>query len=317
MDNIRIVYVRRDGGVFRVVRFVLVVRSCSTEKSILFIKYFKGMASVLRILLRKNPLVLDIRTGSIDANPWKRLYQDFFLKCEAAWFKNITVISESLANRLDIADRVTILPLGAESISQTEKNFVSLKLLYVGTLYNRQIEKAILGFAQFYRIKSNNMPMKFTIIGSGPDRDEENLRNLVRSLNLDRVIQLKGSIPHDQLQQYFDSHNIGVSYIPMTKYYDVQPATKTFEYLLSGMAVIATATSENKLVINNSNGVLVGDAPENFADGLTRLVKMLPLYDSRQIRKNSMQFNWKKITDHLDSYLSNIMLESHENSPRQ
>jgi len=42
-------------------------------------------------------------------------------------------------------------------------------------------------------------------------------------------------------------------------YYDCQPATKTFEYILSGMVCIATSTYENKKLINNINGVLCND----------------------------------------------------------
>lgn len=41
----------------------------------------------------------------------------------------------------------------------------------------------------------------------------------------------------------------------MTEYYDSQPPTKTFEYALSGLYVLATKTRENEKVITNDNGV--------------------------------------------------------------
>jgi nucleoside-diphosphate-sugar epimerase len=70
---------------------------------------------------------------------------------------------------------------------------------------------------------------------------------------------------------YFDIHNIGVSYIPMLKCFDNQPPTKTFEYLLSGMPVIATATNANKDIINDVNGVLINDNSEEVYNGLTAI----------------------------------------------
>ena len=123
---------------------------------------------------------------------------------------------------------------------------------------------------------------------------------------MENIVRILGIVPHDRLQEHFDTHNIGVSYIPMTDYYDVQPPTKTFEYLVSGLAVIGTATSENRLVINDSNGILTDDSPEGFYNGLVELADRLQTYDSILIRQNAQQFGWKKITDGLDSYLRTI-----------
>ena len=85
---------------------------------------------------------------------------------------------------------------------------------------------------------------------------------------LSKIINIAGTIPHPQLKPRFDAANIGVSYVPLTDYYDCQPVTKTFEYLLPGMPVVATLTSENRNVIHSENGVLVGDTTEDFYKGM-------------------------------------------------
>lgn len=44
-------------------------------------------------------------------------------------------------------------------------------------------------------------------------------------------------------------------YVPITDYYEYQPPTKTFEYVLSGLLCLATATSSNKEVITEEKVV--------------------------------------------------------------
>jgi glycosyltransferase involved in cell wall biosynthesis len=93
----------------------------------------------------------------------------------------------------------------------------------------------------------------------------------------------------------------------MTDYYDVQPVTKTFEYLLSGMPVIATNTSENRKVINQGNGVLIGDTAEDFYTGLKTILKNRLFFDSVKIRNNSMEYTWYNIVDkNLKIYLDQV-----------
>lgn len=253
-----------------------------------------------------NPLILDIRTLSIVPSKAKRYLDNSLLKLESKLFKNITVISKSLATKLGLAGTATLLPLGADSISKKRKDFNKFNLLYVGTLYNRNIEKAIEAFALFCKEKKNTIPVKFTIIGEGSGEELELLRATVKRLNLGEKVHILGRIPHNQLQKHFDTHNVGVSYIPMTTYYDLQPATKTFEYLLSGMPVIATATSENKLVINESNGVISDDTVEGFSKGIVLLHNRLSSFNSTTIRHNSSTYRWNKIIDHLAHYIQTI-----------
>lgn len=93
--------------------------------------------------------------------------------------------------------------------------------------------------------------------------------------------------------------NVGVSYIPQTAYYDHQPPTKTFEYLLAGMPVLATSTTENKKVINETNGILIQDNPDSFSKGLAILSDRLPSFDSLKIRKNSLAYSWQFIINEI------------------
>jgi len=88
--------------------------------------------------------------------------------------------------------------------------------------------------------------------------------------------------------------------------FDSQPVTKTFDYLLAGMPVIATATSENKIVINENNGVLIDDTIEGFASGVEEVIIKKDRYKSQTIRETSQIYHWQLIVSNLEKYLLNI-----------
>ena len=309
IDGVRVVYVRRGGNILvRTMRFLRdALAQINDKRAIVFIKYFKGVSLVLRLLRPTHCFVLDIRTGSVHKNKLARRFHDARLKLETRFFRHVTVISQSLAEKLGIAQRAHILPLGADIISSVDKSFDKLSLLYVGTLFNRNIDVTIHGFKKFYEEYKNQIPISYTIVGSGLNNEEQDLRKLAERYSLTKIVNVTGRIPHTQLKPWFDSANVGVSYIPMTDYYDVQPATKTFEYLLSGLAVLGTSTYENKLVINETNGILTNDTADDFCSGLVRLLKQKEAFNSKEIRKNALKFSWEKITNNLDLYLSSLL----------
>jgi len=114
---------------------------------------------------------------------------------------------------------------------------------------------------------------------------------------MNNVITLYGRIPHFELQPFFDKCNIGVSYIPMTEYYEFQPPTETFEYILSGMVCIATDTNENRLLISKENGVLCEDNPESFANALDYVYYNRQNYNSETIRNSLKDYTWENIVN--------------------
>ncbi len=307
LNGIKIVYVSRKGSIaLRNVRFIFQVIS-EIKKAYHFhiIKYFRG-CSVLKFVFPEKRFLFDIRSASVEKEKRTRLVYDFLIKTESKVFRHISVISDSLAQRIGLSEKAYIIPLGAEVISCLDKKFDSMYLLYVGTLYNRNIDHTIRGFAKFYHTYKDKVHIKYTILGTGFENEQGELKEIIKQEKLDHCVEVKGYIPHDKLKEYFDTHNIGVAYIPITDYFNVQPATKIFEYLLSGMAVIATDTVENKAIINGSNGVLINDTPEGFHEGLVRIYKEREKFTSCDIRSNAGQYTWDTITDDLKSVLESL-----------
>jgi len=230
------------------------------------------------------------------------------IKIEANFFKHISAISNNLIKKLSLPRRTSIIPIGADIISSKTKTFNSLNLLYVGTLFNRNIEQTIIGFSNFYHRYKNKINLSYTIVGSSHTPLElEGLKILVREKKLTGVVNLAGQIPHDKLTSFFDNHNIGVSYIPKTDFFNAQPPTKSFEYMLSGMPVLATNTKENRLIIHPHNGVLINDNAEAFFQGLIQIYHNRKRYNSNHIRATSSNHQWVNISTILKEKLNAIL----------
>ena len=315
LEKVAVQYISRKGNIVaRNMRYLsAAVRFLRNNRvDICFIKYFRG-CSMLRLFFPRVQFVFDIRSGSISGKKLSRLIYDSGMRFEAIFFKHITVISQSLDRKLRLEKKTTILPLGSVSICNDTKLFKTIDLIYVGTLSNRNIDKTIIGFSGFIDCIPSSLQCTYTIIGSGYHKEEEQLRALVKAHGLEKQVKIVGHVPFPELPVYFAKANIGISFVPITPYYNVQPPTKTFDYLLSGMAVIGTATSENKLVIDNSNGVLIDDTSKAFQEGLIRVLSRKNNFSSETIRKNAEKYHWQNIIHLFDQYLLELSHHAEQN----
>ncbi len=311
IEGINCKYVLRKGNIImRYLRFLLaLLKECRKEYDVIFIKYFIG-CSLLKLFNRRKIFVFDVRTGSVTKAFFMRKLSDFICRFESCFFSYITVISKSLAKKLRLPEKkVHILPLGAKPIDVSLKRNNSLKLLYVGTLNGRRIEDTIEGYARFYEEFGGFVDTIYYIIGDGHNGELEKLRTLVKQKGLDQVIHLLGYIHQSKLEKYFHQCNVGISYIPINDIYDCQPPTKTYEYLLAGMPVLATKTSENAMVINSSNGILICDTADSFYEGLKKTMSTIKCYDPIEIKNNALLYSWKNIVkDNFIPYIDSLIV---------
>lgn len=307
-EGINIIYLSRQGNLIkRNISFIqnAIKHIYKFSYDVIFIHYFRG-ASLISILDRtKNSKNLDIRTGCVSSNSINRYVNNRILQFESKFFKNISIISEGLRSYIGINPYAYILPLGAnpKNINKICKN--RLHLLYVGTLTNRRIEDTIIGLNLFLE-DNPKYEIKYTIVGEGWNGEKNKLEKLIGKLNLNSIIELKGYVPHDELENIYSICNVGVSYIPITPYFQYQPATKTYEYLLLGIPVIATKTVENCNVINESNGLLILDNPVSFRDALIKIYNNIDSYNEISIINTVSKNHWHVIINNLKEYIKNI-----------
>ncbi len=308
-DCVEVIYVPWNSSYFKNgVRFM---RTCinhykTNKTEYLFAVYFP-LVSLLNIILGDRNMILDFRTGSVDGSKVKRRIINSLMRFESFFFKRISVISESLALKLKLnMEKVFILPLGADILSTKNKTFDSLRLFYIGTLDGRNIQDTVYGLKLFLESKNTaELNVTYDIVGNGNTEFITLLQKAIENTGLQKEVILHGKKLHKELKYYFDNCNVGVSYIPITEYYDCQPPTKTFEYVNAGMACIATETQENKKLITFNNGFLCQDNPESFCRALTEFSKDLKKWDSSIIRNTLSHYNWANISENLKNYILN------------
>ena len=299
LPDVNVIYMPYNTGkVRRLVHFfIYLIQLTRKEKiDILFTVQFK-FCFIIGLCAISKVKILDYRSGDLSSNYFMRSLKNIIMRFDALFFQYVTIISEGLRDILFLnKGRAIILPLGADVISSRVRSFDRLDLLYLGTLNLRNIDQTIDGFAQFLdKNKEISHLFSYTIIGFGTKQEEEKINFIIKKMGLNHTVRFLGRKKYTELSSFFDDCNVGVTYVPMTPYYEYQPVTKLFEYLLSGMPVIATNTYENKLIVNYTNGVLISDSSEDFCNGLMKVYDLRKSFDSIVIRESVEFYKWSNI----------------------
>jgi glycosyltransferase involved in cell wall biosynthesis len=309
--DVKVIYVLRQKN--KLLRFLRLIKESvhfanSGNYDLVIIVYFR-LCSLIKIFSRLPSIILDIRTGHIAQNRFIVFLNNKLILYESNFFKNVTIISEGLRKLLNIPPKKTyILPVGAAKIStENRKEYKEIKALYVGTLFSRNIHETIDGFTKFYQEYKDKLNISYDIVGFGSNEEENIIKDRIHEYSMEGVINFHGRVQYNKLKHHFNNCNLGIAYIPIKKHFENQPATKIFEYLLSGIPVIATKTKENTIVINDQNGVLIEDNAESFYSGLVEIYKCKNKYDSELIRLSSEKYSWDAIyNESFRKYLRNI-----------
>ena len=315
LDGVEIYYVSFKGGkIFRILRFLkeCIRQSLSVKPHILLVTYF-NLCFLLALLCRSNKAILDIRTGSLKKNCIFRNIDNKVILVQSIFFNRVIILSENLLKKLQILRKKSnVIPLGSEIIFKGKHNFNSLNLLYIGTFDDRNIEVTIKGLHMFLqKFEYNSIKIFYTIIGFGSEIETKKIMKSISENKMDEFVKFEGRKNFEEFSPYFEQSNIGIVFIPQTPWYDCQPSTKLFEYMLSGMPVIASDTYENRLIVNESNGVLINDSAEDFCNGLKRIYNQRNSYNPFEIRKSVESYTWGNIVNtNLKPYLLKLLNEN-------
>lgn len=249
---------------------------------------------IYKRLMPWRKMIVNLRTVSIQNDEKSRKEENERLRRQTEPYDKIIMISEGGARQIGLMPgKTSIVSLGADMISTSDKHFESLDLLYVGTLHNRNIRTTLDGLKLFLDRHPDRCGIRYDIVGDGDEF--ELLKSRISEYGLENLVTLHGRKPYAELAPFMDRCNVGVSFVPMTPGYEYQPPTKTFEYCMSGMVCIATGTAANRQVVNARNGILIDDNAEAFAEGLARIYDNRNSYDSQVIRDTMRPYTWEKI----------------------
>ncbi len=311
LDTVKVHYVSFSGNlVARLYRWLIIIKQMvkKTNFDVIFLENHK-LVMFIKLILRKQNITLDIRTGGVAQNEWANYIDNSRIRMESAFFEHVTILSKALIHHLKLKpSKCHYLPLGAEIINGVEKSFESIKLLYVGSLSQRNIHETIIAFGRLYMEKRDEINCSYDIFGFGNVEEEKVIVEHIERLNLTGIVRFHGRKNHDEIRPYFEQCNVGVSYIPMTKFYDFQPPTKTFEYILAGMICLATSTFENRKIVNNENGILCQDNVDSFYDALANIYQNRKEFNQKEITNSLSNYSWFNIVNqNLKPYLNSLM----------
>ena len=308
-ESVNVHYLSRNAGIVR--RNLEYIKYClrmisRNEYDVVFIKYFKG-CSLLRLLRPGKIYIMDIRTGAVNNKKHIRVFEDCLLKIEAKVFSNITVVSESLANKLNIK-KYHVVPLGALPLSDRKSLLVpsdEVNLVYVGTFNGRQLEKTIEA-VYLFKVRNPHVDIHYYLVGDGVEADKKKVLECIEKFNLKSVVSVEGFVPHHELKFYFEKAHVGIAYIPVTVFYNVQPATKIYEYCLSSIPVLATNTTENIRILDHCFGLVVADNAVDFSYGIERILERISRNELNFDYKKTEKFNWNVVVRDLENYMKNF-----------
>jgi glycosyltransferase involved in cell wall biosynthesis len=253
--------------------------------------------SLIGLFSKCNKKIINIQSGSLIDNRLNRFIANKTILLHTLFFHKVIVLSESLKKRLNLSDKKTVIsPLGAIKIDGSAKDYNKMNFIYVGNLTKkRRIEDTISGFAMFYKKYHGLVDTKYEIVGPISLKDEQYLKECIKIEGLSDVITIHGRLTFNQLQRLYSESSIGVCYVPITEYYNVQPSTKLFEYSLSGLFTVATDTYENHLYINSDNGILCRDNPQGFYESLVNIFNQRASLNFNKISRSLINYQWSEI----------------------
>lgn len=297
IDGVKILYVNICiSFIFRAILYTItaILKALNFKGKILVV-YYPSCSILKRVLLWKK-MHVDVRTMSVCDVEKKRIVENNRIRRDCSVFDSVSAISQGVADELGFQN-ISIVPLGSDIISDAKKDYSGeLKLLYVGTFRNRNLEQTLQGLCLFID-KHNDIALHYDIVGSGSPGQLEGLKGIASKLNIEQYVTFHGFKPYDELKPFFDHCNIGICYVPIVDCYQNQPPTKTYEYILSGLFCLATDTKANRELITSDNGVLIQDNPKAFCEGLEKYLTIRENLDEIKIRK-SLEFGlWKTIVN--------------------
>lgn len=309
LENIEVIYVPdiKNKLIRRVIfNAILFQKVLTFNPKIIFLRYFRS-CSIFKKIFRNKKMIVDIRTASVDNNEENRRSYNEIMSKECNKFDYISVISEGLIEKLNLIRRKTfVLPLGGKTFVNNPKAIKDkLNLIYVGIFDERRIDDTVRAFNKFTKIYGEKH--EYIIIGFANNPEVE--KSILKEIDKNKYNNIKylGRIPNEELGKYFEQSNIGISYIPITDFFEYQPPTKTYEYLMNGLYTIATGTHENKKIINKFNGIIINDNEESIYNALEKALEIIPQINRENITKSISDYSWESICKNMEEKLITII----------
>ena len=240
----------------------------------------------------RNRILVQLYTPSVVKNRWKRILLDNFTKFILKLFENYLITGDNRTKQVyKLKDEKCLyIKLGMPVYgNKKELQKDKLRLLYIGTLNNREIHKIVIGIRKF--VDTYNIPIVFNICGFGNEDKIKKLKEIINDNKLADIVKYHGFVSYKEFTKFIEISNIGVSYVPNVPKYNGVSITKTVEYMLAGLPVIGTKNSFNSETINHFNGMLCDDNPESFCHTIKQIWDKFDAYKPDKIKETVKEYS--------------------------
>lgn len=287
-------------GRIDLLRFIIKAITClSGRYADLVMVHSSEFSFLYPLFCRKHTFVMLTFTPDVSPSMSRRFIQDIQERIDHIAYRNFIVANEAMIKAFHLECKSTyIMKWGMRPISRHPKLFDKMRLLYIGTLSSRGVHKTVYGLREYMDSNPKVAVERYDIIGTGRSDYLEMISSAINECNLNNIVFMHGYLTDDKIVDYFMKSNVGVAFVPITDYYKDLYVTKSFEYLLSGIPIIATDIIENRKIVFDNNGVLITDSNTGFADGLHKIAGNFSSYDSEAIYKSIENWNLEYTVKH-------------------
>jgi glycosyltransferase involved in cell wall biosynthesis len=281
---------------------------------------FTGLAGLPFSLLGRTPVVVDVRDLWIDASvglgfisadgiieQLSRAYQRLVLQNAAL----VTVTTQELGSRLAeeyglARSQIEHIPNGVEPDRFTpDEQSSKHEIVYTGNVGHAQdLESCIRAVDLLDR---NDIRLR--IVGDGDIRGE--LEALTDSLDLNGTVEFTGLVPRDEIPSILADAAIGLAPLKDNPTLEYAVPTKAYEYMASGLPVVATGSGEIERLVNSAEaGIVVENDAKALAETFERLLKderVRAEFGNNGRTHIEGQYDRKKIAQSLSIALTTVM----------
>ena len=203
------------------------------------------------------------------------------------------------------AEKIVIIPPGVDCkrftpLEKENKENKVFEILAASTLMERKDVASII--KGIFEVHKTNKNIRLRILGDGPQMNE--LRELTKSLSLERIVIFEGHVPHSEMVRYYQNAQI---FVAMSKAEGF--ATVCLEAMASGLAIVSTKVGGfTDAITDGVNGYLVekGDY-QVLAERITSLLNNRRLISqfgmkARKDAEEKYDWNYVIIPAYLDLY---------------
>jgi len=226
---------------------------------------------------------------------WRAYEKSCTLQADAV----ITVVDE-MKNRIsDLGvpgEKIYVLENTPEASELKELKFERdenyFTLIYVGGIsYHRGLQYVVEGMSHLI----NEIPVRLWIAGDG--KYSVVLKNRVKELGLQKHVEFFGQLPKKDVEDLMKKSNFGLIPHIRSEQSDNSSPNKLFEYMASGLPVLASDCISVKRVLEETNSGISYryDSPSDFADKVKKLYserKDSSFYSMNGINAVANKFNW-------------------------